>query len=515
MAVKRNIRDMDKVYDNAGATCVYITAYVQSKGDLTANTISNDFCNIEVLECANLYYLVLTTGSIGGNTINVAVRRFNSKEYVKENYDIERKSRIEQGYRQVEVVTIYPNCSVAAQNYVAEHRLLDKKAANKVIKHADEKAVAKITNAKVAELKTTQPKLHPKVAELVENIYYEADMRIKESIDPHVLNAGDSQFGMLTQNTIKAGRKLLKEIAKVQNEMAAPKNKDKTAEYQSKLVQLSNAYNSTIPRVLTQTNWYFGDGACVLEQFDILDSMEILLSNAVLQRNKGVAINEKYNALNTDIQYVTDKKIIEQIKQKMRAEQLHGHNYKTRLLNVFEVKQKNAPAFDDSCGNVVSLFHGTGAANLCSILSTYIKLPQNLGSNVHITGRMFGAGVYFGQYSKSLQYSTRRFGGAKNKGSSYYLFICDVALGKMCLETYSKNYAHAPAGYNSVMGVGVDAIKDGCALLGVGGTKDFNISPNTLFRNVHKANLTLQHNEFIVYNQSRYRIRYIIEVADI
>lgn len=108
---------------------VYITAYVMSKGDLTTQVLSNTFCNVEVLECNKLYYLALTTGQIGGNEVNVAVRRFNSLEYVKENYDAERRQQ--QVYRQVVVVvvTIYPNCSTAAQNYVAEHRLLDKKTA--------------------------------------------------------------------------------------------------------------------------------------------------------------------------------------------------------------------------------------------------------------------------------------------------------------------------------------------------------------------------------------------------
>lgn len=514
MAIKRAIRDMDKVYDNSAAVCVYITAYVLSKGDINTNTVSNEFCNIEVLECNNLYYLALTTGHIGGNEVNVAVRRFNSKEYVKDNYDAERERRQQQGYQQVEVVTIYPNCSVAAQNYVAEHRLLDKESAEKVLKRADKTTVANVKKAVESNTKHVEQPIHPKVAELVKNIYYEADMRIKESIDPHALNAGNGQFGVLTQATINNGRKLLKEIAKVQNEMAMPKNKDNVTVYQQKLVELSNRYNTTIPRVLTQNNWYLGAGDLVLEQYELLDTMEIMLSNAVLGSNKDASIATKYAALNTEIAYVTDKKIIEQVKSKMRAEQMRGHNYKTRLVNVFEIKQKNAPAFDDSCGNVVSLFHGTGAANLRSILSTYIKLPQNLGSNVHITGRMFGSGVYFGQYSKSLQYSTRRFGGSKNKGNSYYLFICDVALGKIKMETSSKNYAHAPTGYNSVMGVGIDALKEGCRIQGIGDTKDFAISPSAIFRSVHKTGLCLQHNEFITYNQSRFRIRYMVEVEE-
>lgn len=511
MAVKRNIRDMDKVYDNTGASCVYITSYVHSQGDLDANTINNEFCNIEVLECANLYYLVLTTGSIGGKEINVAARRFNSKEYVKENYDSERKKRIAQGYQQVDVVTLFPNCSVAAQNYVAEHRLVDKATAEKVIQNANKNVVRNLKND---TRKQAVEKLHTKVAELVESIYNEADIRIKESIDPRILNTSNSQFGMLTADTINKGRTILKAIANVQNTIVKQKDVENTQAYKQKLVDLSNKYNTTIPRMLNTNNWYIGTGEALLEQYELLDTMEIVLSNAVLSGSKNVNIIDKYRALNTDITYVTDTRTIETIKCKMQSEQLQGHQYNTRLVNVFEVKQKNAPAFDDSCGNVVSLFHGTGAANLRSILTTSIKLPQHLGSNVHITGRMFGAGVYFGQYSKALQYSTRRFGGTKNKGSSYYLFICDVALGKIKMETQSKNYAHAPTGYNSVMGVGVDSLRGNCTIQGVGGTNNFKLATTTIFKQVSPKGVCLQHNEFITYNQSRYRIRYIVEVTE-
>ena len=48
--------DLDRVYDDPNATCHLIRAYVYSKGDLKTNSVSNKFCNIEILKANNLFY---------------------------------------------------------------------------------------------------------------------------------------------------------------------------------------------------------------------------------------------------------------------------------------------------------------------------------------------------------------------------------------------------------------------------------------------------------------------------
>ena len=507
MAQKRIVRDMDKVYDNSNAVCTHIKSYIYSKGDLVTNKLSNKFCNIEVLEANNFYYMALSSGRLGEGDITITVRRFGSKVYSFDAYTEECKKREKEGYLPVDVISIYPNCSEAAKKFVSEKNVASKEEAKEIVKKSG-KQVEKIDKP----IKNIE--LHPKVVQLVKSIYFEANQSVKESLNPTAFQRKDNPLGMLNLNMVNKGREILDEIAKIQNKLAVAKRNRSLLE--QNIVDLSNMYNSTIPRVIKRNSdaWFLNTGEKLMEQYELLDNMEFIISSAVLNTEKETDIEGQYTALNSDITLVTDKNIINQVKEKMKMEQLANHHFNTRLVNVFEVNQKNAPTFDGSCGNVVTLFHGTRAANLFGILSTHIKLPKNLGSNVQLTGHMFGPGCYFGQYSKSLQYSTSRFGGIKNKGNRYYLLLCDVALGKVKFEPFAKNYAQAPQGYNSVMGVGNDAFIDGCFIKGIGGTKDFSIPKSSFLKTLGSRRSALLHNEFIVYNQNRFRIRYIVEVEE-
>ncbi len=507
---ERNIRDMDGVYDNPSATCHLICSYILSKGDLKTNKLSNKFANIEILQSNGLCYLAITSGRLGSSDITIVVRRFNSEVIVKKLYLEECKKREQEGYSKVEVVSIYPNCSEAAKQFVSKKNVVSKEVA----KDIKEKSTAKLKDPVVIN-KENKSDINPKVAKLVQTIYFEANQTIKKSLNPAAFQRNDTPLGMINLNMINKGRDILGQIATFQNKLAtAKRNRNILIE---NIVTLSNMYNSTIPRILKsgQDDWLLDTGEKIMEQYDLLDTLELALSSAVLNSNYEVDISKQYEALNSDITLVTDKGIIAEIEEKMKREQLHNHHLKTKLCNVFEINQKNAPNFDNSCGNVTSLFHGTKGANLYGILSTHIKLPRNLGPNVQLTGAMFGPGVYFGEYSKSLQYSTSRFGGTKNKSNRFYLFICDVALGKMKMEPHAKNYAQSPAGFNSVMGVGDDAFREGCNIKGIGDNKDLVIPKSTFIKTLGSSRSSLLHNEYIVYNQNRFRIRYLIEVEAI
>lgn len=510
--------DLDRVYDDSNATCHLIRAYIYSKGNIKTNSISNKFCNIEILKANKLFYLVITSGRLGGNENNIIVRRFNSDTIVRKCYMGECNRREREGYSQVEVVSIYPNCSEAAKAYVSSKNVISQETAKEIQKKKEAKEIQINTNVQIED-KIIQ--LEPEVEQLVKNIYFEANQTViemKKTLNPAILQANDTTpLGMINLNMINRGRDILKEIAQIQNKLVVAKRN--ISKYQEMIAELSNTYNSTIPRVFKRGSdgWLFKTSDQVMEQYEMLDMLELVLSTAVLNSNSSSSsdIISKYNALNSDLTLVEDRKIIQEIKEKMKIEQLQNHHFNTKLINVFEVNQKNAPTFDSSCGNIVTLFHGTRSANLFGILSTHIKLPHNLGSNIQITGHMFGPGVYFGQYSKSLQYARARFGGTRNKTNKFYMFLCDVALGKMKLELQSKSYGQAPQGYNSVMGVGKDSFKEGCYIKGINGTKDLKISRDSFYKSLSVRNSALLHNEFIVYNQNKFKIRYILEVEGV
>lgn len=79
-------------------------------------------------------------------------------------------------------------------------------------------------------------------------------------------------------------------------------------------------------------------------------------------------------------------------------------------------------------GNVQRLWHGTGAANVLSILQKGLFVPPVQGSGIHIAGRMFGDGVYLSRSAtKSLNYSRGHWGGGV--GPSTFMLLTRTAMG--------------------------------------------------------------------------------------
>lgn len=78
--------------------------------------------------------------------------------------------------------------------------------------------------------------------------------------------------------------------------------------------------------------------------------------------------------------------------------------------------------------NVQKLWHGTGAANVLSILQKGLFVPPTRGSGIHIAGRMFGDGIYLSRSAtKSLNYSTGFWGGGSSQ--STFMFMTETAMG--------------------------------------------------------------------------------------
>src|SRR5207237_10291665 len=73
-------------------------------------------------------------------------------------------------------------------------------------------------------------------------------------------------------------------------------------------------------------------------------------------------------------------------------------------------------------GNVMELWHGTRAGNLLSILKSGFVVPPP--SAPHVTGRMFGDGIYFSdQSTKSLNYAHGHSNGSREDRS--FMSPCD------------------------------------------------------------------------------------------
>jgi hypothetical protein len=197
------------------------------------------------------------------------------------------------------------------------------------------------------------------------------------------------------------------------------------------------------------------------------------------------------------------------------------------IANIFAVERKhereNFEAWRKSKdANNMLLWHGTKAENVVGILQTGFRIAP---SGVEHTGAMFGEGVYFADiFNKAYQYSqTRRYGRwgraqpSTKKPAKRYIFLCEVALGNMKVLYESEQVKKLPNKiHQSVMGYGK-----------IGPSQDENILlPNGCIVPLGKIIENkepkfpkdkwweLEHNEYVVYNTTQIKVRYLLELRD-
>jgi|JI9StandDraft_1071089.scaffolds.fasta_scaffold228563_1 hypothetical protein len=171
-------------------------------------------------------------------------------------------------------------------------------------------------------------------------------------------------------------------------------------------------------------------------------------------------------------------------------------------------------------GSNMLLWHGTKAENVVGILQTGFRIAP---SDAQHTGAMFGEGVYFADiFNKAYQYSQsnnfNHFGSKQaKKPAKRYIFLCEVALGTMKVLYQAEQVKKLPnKTHQSVMGFGK-----------VGPNKEENIFlPNGCVVPIGKIieneqpklppNVwwSLQHNEYVVYDTTQIKVRYLLELRD-
>lgn len=222
----------------------------------------------------------------------------------------------------------------------------------------------------------------------------------------------------------------------------------------SKIIRdCNNNFFSLIPHPFShkiqKSDWILDDQK-LLEEYDLLDQ----LSSAIQMGSAMKNVQQRKSALGSDIERVTDKKELNRIKKYFKNSRARNHkniwNYNVK--NAFKIKipseRKRFENCKDRYGNIKELFHGSRNCNILSILKKGLIIPPCSAPGV--TGRMFGNGVYFAHNStKALNYSIGFWAGTRNKYSNTFLFLANVAMGKV----YDVKQAlgnGAPRGYNSI-----------------------------------------------------------------
>ena len=184
-----------------------------------------------------------------------------------------------------------------------------------------------------------------------------------------------------------------------------------------------------------------------------------------------------------------------EVERKGDVQKLHGYQDRFILKDKWTSREKpmhqpkNRPDLDADTrkrfrrSGTFMCFHGTRTVNVSGILRESLRLPRQL-VGVVITGAMFGPGLYWADDWKksagytSLQGSYWSAGSGGVSGRSAFMFVADVALGKPYVAPSSGGYTKPPKGYHCVLG---------------------------------KAGLSVQNNEFVTYDSSSNRLRYLVE----
>ncbi|KAI0694469.1 poly polymerase catalytic domain-containing protein [Cerioporus squamosus] len=336
-------------------------------------------------------------------------------------------------------------------------------------------------------------------------------------------------LGKLSKSTILSGFGALK----VLSEVISQPNGDAAKAYggfRQACEELTGRYYSVIPHVFGRERPIVIDSLELLkkelELVDALGDMEVaskLISASIPKDVHGNPMNP-LDAHFRSLELSTMEPIAHSSKE-FRALQAytsdtHGathRHYGVQVLQAFRVEREseskawNKAGYGKAAdGDRLLLWHGSRTTNFAGILKQGLRIAP---PEAPVTGYMFGKGVYFADMmSKSANYCHAYL--SDNTG---LLLLCEV-LAKPFYEQYQANYNAdqdcKKAGNKSTKGLGRtqpaewqdcgDALENpelrGCHM------------PKGPGKDVTDPRLYLQYNEYIVYDPSQIRVRYLLMV---
>ncbi|MDF2879696.1 MAG: polymerase [Clostridiaceae bacterium] len=321
------------------------------------------------------------------------------------------------------------------------------------------KAVKVSTKNKAEDLS----KITDKVLRLIGKLYSSATDYLVKSID--------TPLGKLSTSQVAEGIEILNTIESLLD----------SGRTGSILESYTNDFYSVIPVVFGTGNIDYK--SFIIDNYNKLNRNKDLLGvmSSIVKAHDSLekSIQDKYNSLNIKLIALSSRtKAYKDLVNWVNTTRGHNHHFGFDIKDIYEFKDMvGYDKFNPYNVTTSTLFHGTRNENMLSIMQSGLKIKP--ASAVH-TGSLFGTGIYFADCSTKSGNYANGFGTASNAGlDTNFMFVCEVATGKIKeYEDGQPQLTHAPRGYNSVMG---------------------------------KKGRTLVHNEYIVYNESQVKIKYIIE----
>lgn len=403
-------------------------------------------------------------GRTGGRT-PAKEERIPSSGYEEAEFDWLQKSKEKKKYKKVDMVATKLGTNEGNQKILSQDFKKDKVTAPAT-------SISRLN-------------LDASVSSLVERLYAEAGQSCKSQLNGSLQTTASNPLGTLSLTQIQEGKDIL---LKANNLLS--KKKSLIDSIEPEVLELTNAFYSAIPQEIPlrpkteagRKDWmrqYAINNSKILdEKGDLLD-----LLGDVKGMMAGFATDDlgvKYDELNCTIEPASTQEF-NWAKNHLEGSQSRHHSWKLKAKRIWKISSKGQHGYRsyvEKIGNIQPLFHGSRAANIMGICKKGLLLRP---PGAYVTGSMFGNGLYFAdQSTKSSQYATARYGGdASRYGNSYFMYIADVALGKIKkYQDAQTSLQEAPSGYDSVQG---------------------------------EKGRSLVHNEFIVYNIKQNELKYLIE----
>jgi poly [ADP-ribose] polymerase len=359
---------------------------------------------------------------------------------------------------------------------------------------------------------STQPSsLDGRVAQLVKLLFDEDT--ILHSMRTADINLEEMPLGQVTLERVEQAKTVLARVSDLLSER--PSSSVTTTQevriWESRLEAASTEYFRTIPSTNASL---LDDSAKVFARLQVLDMLaDIALAQRMSSKSKSVddlAAELKCSITALPSSDMTFKSILESLKNTSEPAVDKGRlcgfvgNSSVELLEIFELDrmgEREAFAKHSDKSERQLLWHGTNIATAAAIVSSGLRI---MGS-----GGRVGRGIYLADEANKSGHYVRT-----SQDGTGVMFLAEAALGKQFNVFKETSEVHAlrqaPPGYDSVKAVGRGCPAGHVKLELDGRAVGFATGQATRVR--EDASSSFSQNEFLVYDESQVRLRYLVLV---
>ncbi|MGD1524540.1 WGR domain-containing protein [Vibrio harveyi] len=374
----------------------------------------------------------VTNGRVGSKGQTQSPKPFGSEDAAMRFMSTKRREKERKGYKELDVV------ESTGSTKVNQHKLVEKAAKEQIRTKGDRSEVEGIIDKLIAL------NIHSITSQT--DITYDAETGVFMT-----------PMGIVSLDSIHKARSLLDIVA----DHVVDKKDFTSSEVKQSLADYLMLIPQKVGARLTVKN-VIPDQEAVHKQNAILDDLEASLAHVedlkkakaeqAKKAEKEMEIPELFNCELTLLDNPEVEAFIKGIYNNTRK----GYHASAALEvnRIFTVQvdemHNNFEKVGRQTDNVMMLWHGTRAGNILSILKNGLIIPPSRAG--HVTGRMFGDGLYFSdQSTKSLNYSYGYWDGG-SKDDTCYMFLCEVAMGNSYIP--QNSWENLPKrGYDSTFAV--------------------------------------------------------------